>query len=639
MAVVQISRIQVRRGRINSGTGLPQLASGEMAWAIDSQELYIGNGAVSEGSPAVGNTKVLTQKDLETQFNILNTIKHIYHATDSSITTGPTANNPTTRLLQDKLDDLVSAYDFGVTGNGVADDTVALQRAINQLFLNPTTKSSGTSVIAKRTRVTLALQPGVYNISSTLYVPAYASIVGAGSDKTFIYYNPVSTVTGATTNGQNILTTTGATARMVGALITGNGIPAGASIVSVVAGVSVTLSANATVTQTAVAFTVTLTRSAVEFVNDTSTIGNPSLIATTTNTNQPRGIQLEGMTIHAPTGKNGCLTLNCVKDSKFVDLNLQGDWAGVVNTKNIGIALNSLSSLVTCSANLFKDIRFVNFTYAVYAKQDIIDNTFENCFFDNGYQSFVLGEGVNPLLNIVGSLYGPRNTNIINCRFNNIKRHAVYLDVGTNNTTRNCIYKNVGNDGGTDSLSAVYPQIYFATHGNASVSDISDRHGEMATSLNLTVKYVPEYAGHGSYTPQTFKRITLGYRTTADLAFRLPCSTDSFGVPVESILHHIDYFYKSTAQNFTRQGTIKIVADVINAKIQLSDEYNFAGTDPSGSNQMLLDFTAKFLDATGAVYTGAAGQVPSSIGIYYTNLAWGSQTDQGYFNYSYSSIL
>ena len=250
-----------------------------------------------------------------------NTIKHIYHATDSSITTGPTANNPTTRLLQDKLDDLVSAYDFGVTGNGVADDTVALQRAINQLFLNPTTKSSGTSVIAKRTRVTLALQPGVYNISSTLYVPAYASIVGAGSDKTFIYYNPVSTVTGATINGQTVLTTSGATARMEGALITGNGIPVGASIVSAVAGVSVTLSANATVTQTAVVFTVTLTRSAIEFVNDTSTIGNPSIISSTTNTNQPRNIQLEGMTIHAPTGKNGCLTLNCVKDSKFVDLN------------------------------------------------------------------------------------------------------------------------------------------------------------------------------------------------------------------------------------------------------------------------------------------------------------------------------
>lgn len=637
MAVVQISRIQVRRGKINSGTGLPQLASGEMAWAIDSQELYIGNGAVSEGSPAVGNTKILTQKDLETQFNILNTIKHIYRATDSSITTGPTANNPTTRLLQDKLDDHVSAYDFGVTGNGVADDTVALQRAIDQLFLNPTTKSSGTSVTAKRSRVTLVLQPGVYNISSTLYVPAYASIVGAGADRTFINYNPIYTVSGATTNGQTLLTTSGASARMVGALIVGNGIPSGATVVSVVAGVSLTLSANATVTQTAISFTITLTRSAIEFINDTSTIGNPSIISSTTNTNQPRNIQLEGLTIHAPTGKNGCLTLNCVKDSTFIDVNLQGDWAGVVNTKNIGITFNSFSSLVTCSNNLFQNIQLINFTYAVYAKQDIIDNTFDNCLFDNGYQSFVLGEGADGIT--VGQQFGPRNTVISSCSFNNIKRHAVYLDLGTNNTSRSCKYKNVGNDGGTDSLSAKYPQIYFATYGNSSVNDMSDRHVQMATSLVLGTQYVPEYAGHGTYTPQIFNSIILGYRTVADLAFRLPCSTDAFGIPVESITHTIEYFYKSTAQNFTRQGTIEIVADIINAKIQLSDEYNFAGTDPSGNNQMLLDFKAQFIDATGAVFTGAPGQVPTSIGIYYTNLAWGSQTDQGYFNYSYSSYL
>ena len=59
MAVVQISRIQIRRGQKNQGSGLPQLASGELGWAIDTRELYIGNGSVSEGSPAVGNTKVL----------------------------------------------------------------------------------------------------------------------------------------------------------------------------------------------------------------------------------------------------------------------------------------------------------------------------------------------------------------------------------------------------------------------------------------------------------------------------------------------------------------------------------------------------------------------------------------------------
>ena len=54
---------------------------------------------------------------------------------------------------------------------------------------------------------------------------------------------------------------------------------------------------------------------------------------------------------------------------------------------------------------------------------------------------------------------------------------------------------------------------------------------------------------------------------------------------------------------------------------------------------MLLDFKAQFIDAAGVVFTGAPGQVPTSIGIYYTNLAWGNQTDQGYFNYSYSSYL
>jgi hypothetical protein len=63
MAVVQISKIQVRRGLKNSGIGVPQLSSAEFAWAVDSQELFIGNGSVAEGAPYVGNTKVLTEHD------------------------------------------------------------------------------------------------------------------------------------------------------------------------------------------------------------------------------------------------------------------------------------------------------------------------------------------------------------------------------------------------------------------------------------------------------------------------------------------------------------------------------------------------------------------------------------------------
>ena len=63
MAIVSISRIQIRRGKKNVGSGLPQLAGGEFGWAIDTQELFLGNASVAEGAPSGGNTKNLTEHD------------------------------------------------------------------------------------------------------------------------------------------------------------------------------------------------------------------------------------------------------------------------------------------------------------------------------------------------------------------------------------------------------------------------------------------------------------------------------------------------------------------------------------------------------------------------------------------------
>ena len=108
MAVVQISRIQIRRGKSQSGTGFPQLASGELAWAVDSQELYIGNGSVAEGAPAVGNTKIITELDLGVNGNILNLLEYIYKISDTGIQTGPNSNTPITRYIQERLDDQVT---------------------------------------------------------------------------------------------------------------------------------------------------------------------------------------------------------------------------------------------------------------------------------------------------------------------------------------------------------------------------------------------------------------------------------------------------------------------------------------------------------------------------------------------------
>jgi len=176
VAVVSISRIQIRRGQKNQGSGLPQLASGELGWAIDTRELFIGNGAVSEGAPAVGNTKILTEYD--DIFSLADTYE--YRTNDGYLLTGPDSGSPVTRSLQDRLDDTVSVRAFGAKGDGIADDTASIQRAIDQLYLNSATKLNPSS------RIVLRLEAGVYNISSSLFVPPYATLAGAGSDKTII---------------------------------------------------------------------------------------------------------------------------------------------------------------------------------------------------------------------------------------------------------------------------------------------------------------------------------------------------------------------------------------------------------------------------------------------------------------------
>jgi len=62
MAVIQISKVQVRRGLQEN---LPQLDGGEMGWSTDERRLYIGNGTLSEGAPEIGVTEILTEYSVE----------------------------------------------------------------------------------------------------------------------------------------------------------------------------------------------------------------------------------------------------------------------------------------------------------------------------------------------------------------------------------------------------------------------------------------------------------------------------------------------------------------------------------------------------------------------------------------------
>lgn len=564
MAVVQISRIQVRRGKANSGTGIPQLASGEIAWALDTQQLYIGNGSVAEGAPAVGNTKILTENDLTAQGNILDLIQHIYKVDDPTIQTGPSATTPVTRSLQNRLDDTVVVTSFGVVGDGTTDDTAAFQRAIDQLFLNPTSKASESTPDGEKARVVLQVPAGRFVITETIYIPSYASIIGAGKEKTIIEFSGTGPI--------------------------------------------------------------------FQFINDTSEIGAPDSITNTLYITQPRFITVSGLTLSTASSDQIGLQLDAVRDSTFEDLSVAGSWGGVYNANSKGFALNALSSLVTCERNSFKNITVSGFSYAVYAKQDIQNNLFTELLVTDCRQGFALGEDANG--NSVGEQYGPRRTQISNCRFQDVKRHAVYVDLGTSNSVVDATLINVGNDGG-GHVSAQYPQIYFKNPGNFVENIESDRSSDMANPAPniVAVPYVPEVAGQVSYTSFSSRKVTMGQITNAALCFRLPISTDQFGSPTRGIGYKIDYVYRSINNNFARHGSLVVSASVDPGLAQLTDEYNFLGTDSAVS--LTLDFQVKLLDATGNTYTGALGQVPSSIAINYTN---GLVGDVGVLEYSYSSI-
>jgi hypothetical protein len=162
MAVVQISKIQLRRGKKLEIGSVPQLSSAEMAWAVDTQELFIGNGSVAEGAPYVGNTKILTEHD-----NLLDLISGYRFANDD-----PSIVNSVTRSLQSKLDEYVSIADYGAVNDGSTDCTDQFETAFTDLFRN----------VDEKFRKTLIIPNGTYLFSRDLEIPSNAKIRGESRD-------------------------------------------------------------------------------------------------------------------------------------------------------------------------------------------------------------------------------------------------------------------------------------------------------------------------------------------------------------------------------------------------------------------------------------------------------------------------
>jgi hypothetical protein len=172
MAVIQISKMQVRRGQ-TAQTNFPQLSSGEFGWSIDQQELFIGNGAVIEGAPAVGNTQIITEHNINNFFLLARS----YTYGDGLVP------NTQVRTVQSKLDDIVNLADFILVDPNITitEYSTIIQNAISYAASigRPLYFPEGTYVI---------------NSTSTITIPANTEIRGAGAGKTIIDNQSTSTI-------------------------------------------------------------------------------------------------------------------------------------------------------------------------------------------------------------------------------------------------------------------------------------------------------------------------------------------------------------------------------------------------------------------------------------------------------------
>ena len=191
MAIVQISRITQRKGLQED---LPQLAGAELGWSVDERRLFIGNGTLAEGAPVVGNTELLTEFS-----DILVLVQDYTYsgqaATGYTVQTGVTPGTPVELSLQNWMDQFATVKDFGAVGDGVTDDTAAINRALYQLYCRET----NTAIRRK-----LFFPAGVYKVSDTIVIPPYATLAGEGPKNSVIQMTATASATYVMRTGDSL---------------------------------------------------------------------------------------------------------------------------------------------------------------------------------------------------------------------------------------------------------------------------------------------------------------------------------------------------------------------------------------------------------------------------------------------------
>jgi len=580
VAIVSLSRIQVRRGQAGAGSGIPQLAGGELGWAMDTQELFIGNGSVAEGAPSVGNTKLLTEHD-----NLFELSSQYIYGNETVVQTGVSSGSPIQRTLKQRLDDTVSVRAFGAEGSG-SNEVIELQRAIDQLYVNAATVGNPQS------RIQLLIPAGTYSINASLKIPPFTTLIGDGSDKTIITqtanfpvfetinFDPLTGVSNraatTTLNQARHITIKGMTLNITGnnpAILVdccansnfedikiGGNWSSSAAYTDNFAIKMLALNPNGAVTQTTTAASGNGVKATISFAQQAH---KPFNIGDT--------VTITGM---LPSGYNGTYT---VTDADYNSIKFLSSTIGT-QTQSGTITKLGTGNVVTTDNNNFKSIKIFGFQQAVHSDDDVTENHFENCVFQNCQYGVVFGE--NTVLGASGQNTAPFNNTVSKSQFIDINRQGIWIRKGKGNKSISNSFESVGNDGGTET-NAVYSVIKFETMENASHNDYFDRTKKLSTesAYTLSAAYVPEIEGFVDNTNTFSLSINVGYSVGFTNSFRLPADITKSYV--------VYYLYKSNYVNAVRHGTLEITVNKNNNTTSLTDTYDYVGDSTYSTN---LDF-------------------------------------------------
>jgi hypothetical protein len=523
VAIVQISRITARKGLQED---LPQpLAGAELGWAVDDRRLFIGNGALEEGAPVVGNTEILTEFSDILSFAGQYTYKG--EAAGYTAQTGATPGSPITQSIQSRLDSYAVITDFGAVGDGSTDDTEAINRALYQLYC----VQNNTAI-----RRSLFFPAGTYIVSDTIKIPPYAKLYGEGADSSIISFS-VQNWTANTAYAQGVLVYYVPTTTYYRSIAP---VPATGIVIS-----------------NALYWAAESLPSYV--VQTADSLQQTGVNIATNGATPPKNIDVSGMAIFTNQLNDGLLIENA-QQCFFDSINIIGPLIQTELTTSVDdtLAMDWASTpSLPCQHVNFNNCRFSGFTYAINTEQQINGAVISDSQFDTLYQAVVLG-GASP------SNGGPTGVKMMHNIFDSIYEEGIYINGVSLNASGYNIFYDVGNhfNGSSSPSSAV---ITIDAINNISVGDMFQRTTAFSGTyprikiFNSATQTVPASIGidsaaqiqMGSFVRETGTQATLSAGATATTLFTVSSAQ----------IKAFSMEYTITVETSVRTGTITVVND------------------------------------------------------------------------------